>query len=226
MMLQEERRALCIHEASHAVIAALGGAFVRRVAIGAEAGFCVIEGFNVRREFIWWDDDAKCYASDRAAFESYAREIERQTNSFDAGLKKAAGIGANAKNTLTRMRKDVRVSLCTLLAGPIADAICAGEDTWSLVVDFDFEFDTDDTQGHDIPKALALASLLPSVKELEHARISTEAMLRRPEIWGHVQALAELLALRGELCEELETMLPPVQQGWPTSPQTRVRPPK
>lgn len=216
-LTKERRRAVCVHEAGHAVAHALGGAHVCRVAVAPEGaaawtiatsrgtvmtdlwGVCEPLESNPASGFLRWDDDEGCLQADRPGFRSYLRQI--------------GGLGAGVRREVLR---HVRACLCASVAGPIAEQIHNGEEP-----EIDYEgshFGRDDGN-----TALALARLLPWRNELEFLHAQTVLALRRPEVWAMVVRLADELERVGELeYEKLSDYLPEPLAHWPPSPKART----
>jgi hypothetical protein len=209
---REERRVTCVHEAGHAVLHALGGAFVYRVAVAPEGatdwtttarkgqmmtdlwGVCESSG-TLAEMFIRWVPDDLCMAADRVMFENTLRRLDERT----------PGSGREA-------RRQVRAHAVAALAGPAAEAIFKGEapalceGNWG--------------PNDDVTRAEALCWLLPWRTERDHLEALTVRTLRDPAVWALVLRLADALERTGDL-EELREYLPAPVPNWP--PSVRVQ---
>lgn len=225
-LTKERRREVCIHEAAHAVIDALGGSYVYFLAVAPEGatewqvrgrkgelctglwGICCSSDFST-----WcmqWNENEFAYEVDRRAYAKHLRDLEQQINEMrrGEGLLPKKGIAAE-------QRRIVRAHICGSMAGPAADAIVKGEgvedalDYWTA--------DLSDPND-DLCHAEAMARLLPYRGEYDHAvRVTSEA-LRRPDIWGAVLRLADELERVGHM-EDVHPWLPEADRRWPPSPR-------
>ncbi|MFM0615008.1 hypothetical protein PQR37_13210 [Paraburkholderia nemoris] len=218
MLTREFRRAVCFHEAGHAVIYALGGSFIHGLAVapaGSESwtyqgrkgrvhedlwGICEPSDSPLVSMHLDWDDRQLCYRTNRDEFNRMHRSI-------------AMSLGAmRGKQFLANVRRCVRGGVCAALAGPIGE-----------LYHEQGEFNVWDADGWTFPEsdvevAMGLAQLLPYRSEFEHAcEVACEA-LRRPEIWTRVVALADELERTGNMCPDaVAKFLPRPKLEWPPS---------
>jgi hypothetical protein len=223
-LTQELRRAVCVHEAGHAVIAKLGGIAVYRVAvqplgspewkIGVSAdlmGTCQTPPWRWSK-LITWLDDGWGFEADKTAFTTIPTEFYPADDT-------------NRRAFAAEMRHAARAEVCCYLAGPIAEAIFTGDEAGAagVLAWAENSYDPDDYGW-----ARAIASVLPYRAELDHAVEVTERALRRPDIWGRVMRLADELERAGDIDWLLEWIsgrdtgsadfLPKQEPGWPSSP--------
>lgn len=211
-LTDDRRRELCIHQAAHAVIHALGGNRPSRVALPPSGGVLgalgacgvrVVEGvwlehptWEIVSRCLRWDGRWRTYAADRRRFAQDLRGIEHQ---------------AAADH-----RRMARSFICGYLAGPIAEAILTGQDVHEVTdegrIDIHDPID-------DLCVADAIARVLPFHEEFSTAVQATEDALRRPAIWAMVQTLAEQLDRVGDI-EDLDGWLPRRDRRWPRSPRS------
>lgn len=212
-LTKEMRREVCVHEAGHAVVFALGGASVYRLAVAPEGnkgdwriesrkggtlldlwGVCQPSDLSAMALFMRWDESQGVWHSDRRAFNCLVRQMP-------------AAVAA-------RSRRRVRAHICGCVAGPVASQIFAGED-----LDLDWP-DDDRDPGEDVVIAQACSGLLPYRNEYSHACQVTVEVLRRPDIWGRVMRLADQLEYVGEMIDDLGGYLPEPLPRWPPSPRS------
>ncbi len=224
----ESRRAACIHEAAHAVVHALGGSFVFRVAVAPEGdtgswtyedrrgkaatdlrGICEASDHFVLSMHMGWDEGEHCYRPDRRGFEKHVRMVATAI----AKCSDATG-RRSQRSVMAEERRIARAHLCAIVAGPIAEQIYMGDDVY---VD---EPEDWDNPGEDIVRAWAIAGLLPFIREFDHAVRVTEAALRDAETWGRVVRLAAELERVGDV-EEVDPFLPDRLPSWPPTPRAR-----
>ena len=223
MLTKELRREVCVHEAGHAVIFALGGAFVYRLAVAPEGdtgtwtiegrkqgpmtdlwGVCMPSDFIEMYLHMRWNNDDCLWEVDRKGFNAYVRQTQ-------AGL--AAAGSRSARTYGAETRRIVRAHICGGVAGPAAEQIFRGEDVWLGEPDYG-------NKTEDLVLAEARSWLLPYRNEYGHACQVTEAALRRPDIWEHVMRLADELERVGDM-EDFDGLLPDPLPGWPSSPGSR-----
>ncbi|TAL98766.1 MAG: hypothetical protein EPN73_02315 [Paraburkholderia sp.] len=222
MLTPEFRRAVCFHEAGHAVIHALGGSVIHGLAVAPEgdepwtyqgrkgavlenlAGVCEPCDSPWISMYLEWDGTS--YRANRNEFNDVHRSM-------------AASLGTTrGKQLLADVRRFVRRRVCGALAGPIAESYYREE-----------EFDVWGAEGwvepeSDVEKAMGLAQLLPYRRELEHACDVTCDAMRRPDIWSRVIALADELERSGNMCTEaIAEFLPQREADWPPSGAARWR---
>ena len=233
---KQRRREICVHEAGHAIVHAIGGSFVYRVAVAPEgdtgswtfqgrkgdaetglAGVCETSDCFSAYRFLRWSSDAGCYEVDRRGFE----ERNRQLASFAATMAKP-GIAryiTSQQSIAAKARRVVRANLCGILAGLIAEQIYIGQEVFIPLADGLYG------PGDDLVRAEAIAMILPRRRELEHAAGVVEDALRDPATWGRVIRLADELERVGDI-EDLGGLLPYPQPDWPPPPPRRASTPK
>ncbi|MBC8739018.1 hypothetical protein F6X40_19890 [Paraburkholderia sp. UCT31] len=210
------RRAVCVHEAAHAVIHALGGAFIYRVAVAPEG--CEEWSIESRKGgVIQTDLWGVCQASDPPGLHYLDwYEPDEFGGTYRSRLEEWRFIRSQLSLCSRRfMNRNTRVHVCGLLAGPIASQIWHGcdidvypgplADGWG--------------PGSDIAKAAGLATLLER-PEYDYLAELTEATLRRPDVWAMVLRLADELEQVGDI-EEFPGLLPEEVPGWPPSSRAK-----
>ena len=206
-----ERRATCFHEAGHAVVFALGGVAVTRVAVAPEGatewrtpssngrtcsdlwGLCVKAELVLPRQLLRWLMSEGALSPDGSGYAKVLESPEGQA------LVEALG---------PRQRRDIRAQMAGLLAGPLAERIFRGETAPTTV---------DAGQG-DGAKARALAALLGDPAEFAHAARRAEAALREPARWAQVGALAAALEAAGHVEAGIRGFLPAADPAWQPAP--------
>ena len=216
---RERRRAVCVHEAAHAVIYALGGAWVYRVAVAPEGsaewrtagrkgaeladllGVCCPSD-SPATMFIRWDAEECAATADRRRFAELLAMMEEHCRGYKR-----------------EQWRQVRAHVCAMLAGPAAEQLHERPDEEPYLWEGDCgEFD-------DITKAEAHCWLLPWRGEFAHLAALTIETLRRPDVWALVLAVADRLEAVVDLEEELMPLLPTAAPDWPPSPRAKVRRP-
>lgn len=217
-LTKERRRSVCVHEAGHAVISALCGIFVFRVAVAPEGA----ESWEIesRKGKMMTDLWGVCFTSDAPidiglllewSEEDGFYRVNRQNEQLMGGFE----ILQEARH-VAYVRHKLRAHICGLLAGPLAEQIYEDE---GVSVSFP---DGGDPAG-DIEIAMGLSRLIQSLRgvEFDHAARITEAALMNPEVWAMVLRLADELERVGDIDEGLEAFLPAKVPDWPTSPLAR-----
>lgn len=215
LLTKEHRRAVCVHEAGHAVVHALGGTELYRVAvapIGATSwsvtsrkgrpstdlwGICEPMRTLAAAMFMRWDAHASCIAVDRKGFRQYLSLV-----------------GARRRDVRREAWRELRAALCASEAGPIAEALYLGNEPEPDFFGVDGVLD-------DAKHSMALDEFLPWRNELEAMHALTVRTLRNPEVWRVVIRLADELERTGDLTEELDFFLPEPVPDWPPSPRAR-----
>jgi hypothetical protein len=211
----ERRRAVCVHEAGHAVMHALGGSWVYRVAVAPEGatdwqttgrkGAALADLWGVccpsdspGQWFIRWDPGNCEFSADRQRFAELLAVME-----------------SSYRGSKREQWRQIRAHVCAGLAGPAAEQLHEGEAEPYL-----FEGDLD--RADDITYAQALSWLLPWRSEFDHAAQLTVQTLRRPEVWALVLSLADELERVGDMEDDvLLPYLPKAARSWPPSPRAR-----
>lgn len=211
-----DRRVTCVHEAAHAVIAAIGGIFVYSVEV-APAGSTEWTATG-RRGGVVTDAWGLCCPSDPPTFYLLARRWNADEGFYECDR---AILRQYLATLPSRHRAEsyrhARAHVCMCLAGPISESILEGEDPpyW-------FESESWWTGSpDDVSNAESFARLLPFRNEQDHAiEVTTAALV---EHWGCVIRVADALEQAGKLEDELEHLLtypakrPP---SWPPSPRS------
>ncbi len=213
--LTEHRRfQCCVHEAGHAVAAALANRQCLELAVAPEGseewrpvtsrgrcldaswGYCTSHPVPLPLAYLKWDPE---------------------TTGFDLTTAKQAHVALLDSLGRPAFRaayyRDLRATLCGSLAGEIAEGLLLGEEPC---------LESDSTEPDDINTAEAYCDLLPyrNVREFDHAVGQTTIALRNH--WRAVMILAEALAQAGTLDEDaIRPYLPPSLKGWPTPPPRR-----
>ncbi|AUT67020.1 hypothetical protein [Paraburkholderia hospita] len=220
-LTQEHRRAVCFREAGRAIIHALGGAHVYRVAVaptgstswhyqprkGREEvdlfGVCEASDAPSVTMHVQWDDEAEQFIGDREGFE----RLVEQARSVELKGQPPKSPGEN----LEEWRRLVRACACSRLAGSVAAYVYTQRAFEMEVARADAEFE------HDLAVADGISQLLPPGTLGHLVRVTVEA-LRTPAIWAQVTTLAEELERAGDMADQLSDYLPEPQAGWPTGP--------
>lgn len=207
------RRAVCIHEAGHAVMYALGGVWVHRVAVAPEGatewqttgrkgalltdiwGVCEPSG-GPGSMHIRWDPESGDWSADRAGF----LRIQGMLEEHRPGSKRDTW-------------REIRAHVCGVLGGPAAEQIHEGQTPW---LDYEGKLGVFD----DAKNAQTQAWLLPWRGELEHLHELTVQALRHPDVWVLVVRLADALETVGDV-EDLRGYLPAPVPNWPPSMRAR-----
>jgi hypothetical protein len=215
-LTESARRAVCVHEAAHAVIHSLAGSFIYTLAVApvGDSGSWEWPGRKggVMRDlwgacepsdvfalgFLRWDEEAWGYAVDKDGWEHY-RSVQRNMR-----------LGQRMVGELYRV---IRGAVCGALAGPIADAIYSGDEPY---------LEAPNEPDEDLTRAEAMCLMLPHWGEYEYHAAETERLLRDTAIWARVLSLAEALEKAGVLSQDEELMkrLPKKLPNWPRSPRT------
>lgn len=215
-LTRERRREVCVHEAAHAVMNALGGAFVYRVAVAPEGAtdWTTKSRHGAEMTDLWgvcspsdspaflyvrWDAAEGCFAADRPGWRDFLRMVE----THQAGASR-------------ELRRQLRAHLVGCLAGPAASQLFEQPNEEPYLEEGEWGI------GDDIAKARAYSWLLPWRNEFEHLAALTVATLRRPDVWALVLRVADALEVAGELEEELDGLLPDSVTGWPHGPRSAV----
>lgn len=220
----EKRRQACIHEAAHAVIYATGDIFVERLLVrpegprgpwiakssrdvccyGSNGLCCADNNHSGKYPHLFWDDEHECFVVNN---NSYKKDIKRTAGT--CGTKTAGA------KYIKEERRRLRVNICSILAGPIADAIAASDKV-------DLIANPDRGKDDDLNKAEALCMLLPYRNEYDFLATETERLLRTPEVWDSVLKLADALNKAGTLGNDDDIpFLPDPIPTWPPSPYRR-----
>lgn len=214
------RLEVCYHEAAHAVVHALGGASVFKLAVAPvgstdweienRKGFLISDAWGVCESStppstvlmnIHWDDEKNQYIANR--------------KNFSAMVKSIAGFLKNYRNDLNRV---LRAQICGNLAGPIATGIFYDQEACLESSPCKYQ------EGGDIAFSIALSMFLPqsSARELLHAKCIVKELLQTPSIWTTIQTLALALERQGEMdSSKLEPFLPEQLDNWPNGPGPR-----
>ncbi len=223
VLTEKRRHEVCIHEAAHAVIHALGGGWVYDVEVapigceewtteGRKGGMLsdlwgVCRTSDAENVFgrIWWNEDWDGYECDRAGYRKLLDWL---------------GSGRpNGQRIKREARRRLRAWICGSIAGPMADAIYGGEEEPGGIW-----LEPEYMRGEDLTVAEALSWFLPYRAEYDFLASVTERALREPDLWGMVLRLADELEKAGCLgCEEesfhrLRYLLPEPRRNWPPSP--------
>lgn len=206
-----QRREVCFHEAGHAVVFALGGVAVSRVAVAPEGagewrtpsgngrtcsdlwGLCVKAELVLPRQLLRWLMSEGALCPDGSG---YARVLE---SAEGRAIVEALG---------PRQRRDIRAQLVGLLAGPLAEQLCRGGAVGIRA----------DSDAGDIVRARGLASLLGDPDELGRLALLAEAALRESAVWARVTALADALEAAGQVEAGIREHLPAADPRWPPAP--------
>ena len=220
----ELRRSVCIHEAGHAVVAALGGWNCREMAIAPEGAtdMTYTDPLNVRHTGQW----GCCY------FDPLLPELpplpvlhpDVQTGLYEPrDIDVARGLLGQYLRLVNsafqvKYYRDLRLWVCTTMAGPLADDAYAGRHT----DEHPAVLNTYADRWAEFSQADAYCGLLPlqQRREAKHAVWLTAAALE--DYWPAVMTLAEVLEKAGHLSEEaVLPYLPPPLKNWPPPPPTR-----
>ncbi len=220
----ERRWEVCVHEAAHAVIHSLGGAWAYQIAVaptgvsswtftgrkgststdlwGAYQGADLPLGVFACIEW-----DGAYFEADKNAYRRYvARDVADARSARQARLIRE------------EHHRQLRAYIANLFAGPLTAQILDGEHFRPGLQPHDCSPDDD------VQKAWGLACLLPGAQgvELEHIETQTMAALQRADVWGAVQDLARQLEHDGVVDDFDGFLLEPVT-GWPFSPRSKGR---
>lgn len=209
-----DRAKTCIHEAAHAVVNALSGAFIDELAVrpvsdeswqytnrrglvrtDIDGICCVNHQHSAKFPYIQWDDDNDCMSVNRQEYKKHIQSLMAD------------------KKYLSEERRQIRANVCSLLAGSIADAIIDG---FEVVV----APECNEIGNNDICNAEALCMLLPYRSEFDFLAAETELLLRTPEIWDRVRKLAAALEAAGTLNDDIPFLPDPIP-NWPPSPYSK-----
>jgi len=213
LLTREKRRKVCIHEAGHAVVAALGENPVYSIEVAPEGwtnwvtqggkagelmdlwGVCQTPNPGVVSIGLRWKDDVRGFQVEGQVLSAYMKALEQTGSDLPAEVRRA-----------------VRAYVCQCLAGPIAEMISANEPK-------PFVEPGEPSPHDDATVAEACCRMLPSGKEAEwsHLHEITESVLR--EHWSFVAELADVLEASGRLDERVDDYLPPQLKHWPPSPR-------
>lgn len=219
MLNAECRREVCFHEAGHAIVHALGGAMIHRLAVAPEgATEWSIEG---RKQGVLADLWGVCQASDLNSNVTmnmrWCPEQEKYITNRKGMLDIVKLIEKSMPGYKGALERELRSQMYGFLAGPIATQIYYGH-----------EVDVHDTscmytEGGDVAVAMAVSNFLPrqAAIEYDHAAKVVEGLLRQPDVWAKVTNLAERLEEIGDMAEKLEDYLPEALADWPTAPPAR-----
>ena len=221
----ERRWEVCVHEAAHAVIHSLGGAWAYQIAVApVGASNWTFEG---RKGAVLTDLWGAYAGSDPGSVIVY---IKWGPNEFDfeadkAGYRSYLGRASSMLPTPRQSRqfreesdRQLRAHIANCLAGPLADQITAGEP-------FTPGLEPRACSRHDdVCQAWSLACLLPGAQgvELEHIEAQTMAALQSSDVWGAVQDLARKLE-RDDVVDDFDGLLLEPVPGWPFSPRSKGR---
>lgn len=210
----ERRKEVCIHEAAHAVIHAIGGSYIYSLAVapvGAQSwqytgrkgailtelwGCCCISDHPATM-FLKWDAEAGYMSADRNSFRAYVNQL--------------------SKAMKRELRRSFRAHACGTLAGPMADAILQGE------IDAETYLESDCYHPDDISISEATTWLLPFRNEFDYLTTVTKQALRTLEIWERVLKLADALEQAGTMENDIDDYLPERVPNWPKSPRSIKR---
>jgi hypothetical protein len=209
----EYRRAVCVHEAGHAVMHALGGARVygvRVAPLGATTwrtrgrkggmvsdawGVCLVSDAPCALAMRW--DEVDGLSADRQFWRQYL-----------------AAHAAHFPRARSELQRQLRAWIVGTMGGPMAEARHTG-DAWEASPE-------DWTAQGDENMIEAMGWLLPHRGELEHLQALTAAALQLPEVWACVLRIADALEARGTLSErQVYRLLPEAVPAWPPSMRTR-----
>ena len=211
----ERRFQCCVHEAGHAIAAALADRQCLELAVAPEGAeeWTPVTRCGQRLDDLW----GYC-RSHPVPLPLAPLKWDPKTAGFDLGPAKRVHT-----TLLKHLEKpifravyylDLRSILCGYLAGFIAEGLLLNEEPW---------LESDYTGPDDINKAEACCDLLPyrNRREFDHAVDQTTAALR--DHWRAVMTLAEALAQAGTLDEDtIRPFLPEPLKGWPTPPPRRA----
>ncbi|MCP3728392.1 hypothetical protein M3I53_35675 [Paraburkholderia sp. CNPSo 3272] len=218
-LTQEHRRAICFREAARAVIHALGGAQVYRVAVAPTGstswryqprkgrdvvdvlGVCEASDVPSVTMHVQWDAAAERFVGDREGFERLAEQARNVVVKGQPPVSQSENLEA--------WRRLVRAHVCSKLAGSVAASIYPQGALAVEAAKAEFKHDQDVADG--------LSQLL-TPGELEHLMRMTDEALRTPSVWGRVTALAEALERDGDIADQLYDYLPEPLKGWPAGP--------
>ena len=213
----ERRFQCCVHEAGHAIAAALADRQSLELAVAPEGAekWCPVTSRGRRLDDLW----GFCASHPIPLPLAHLKWDSETLGGFNL---------APARRVHTTLLKhlqkpifravyylDLRAALCGFVAGEIAEALLLNEEPW---------LESDYTGPDDINKAEACCDLLPyrNGREFDHAVDQTTAALR--DHWPAVMNLATALARAGALDEDtIRPFLPEPLKGWPTPPPRRVR---
>ncbi|WP_287497863.1 hypothetical protein [Pandoraea sp. CB10b_02] len=221
---QEQRRAVCFYVAGRAVIHALAGAHVYRVAVAPMNspnwtyeprkgsvltgfdGYCEASDVPEIHMNVRWDDQAGRFVGYREGFET---TIENRRSTFNL-LKpefRTTESAPSAEQYLEAWRELARAHVAARWAGPMAQLI-------HVQGQFDEQDARDDLEfEHDISVADGIFQLLPE-DGLSHILHTTETSLREPAVWRQVNRLADALGQLGEVGRGLNEYLPEPRADW------------
>lgn len=210
-LTKERRKEVCVHEAAHAVVNSLGGRAVFGLAVApvnaTELKYTGSRGNE--RDDIWGICDS--------GGSSYNIYIRHATNGFDKipdkvgfeeflSLYKTRG-GIEA---VEEVKRQVRVEICSALAGPAAEAMYLQKDPGLFI-------ELEQAASGDVIKAHALSELLSD--EFEYASLlrQTCELIEQPDVWSNILLLADALEQSGTLGEGEDEIphLPESLDGWP-----------
>lgn len=214
----QERRGLCFHEAGHAVVKALGGARVYRVAVaplGSEDGAWFHESRKGKRvDEVWGFCEAAGSPADSCIRFDPASGDYGVDQTLFSQVQRGWRDTTVRRRSSTEMYRQIRLHLCAALAGSLAEQIHRGGDVW-------LDDEADWCDWNDVKVAACYARLLRQRGELERLHAETVRVLQLKEVWPFVERLANALDLTGCLNfdDDSEGLLPAPLLDWPPTPR-------
>jgi hypothetical protein len=221
------RRETCVHEAGHAVIHALAGIEVVRLAVAPEGseswdhtnetgqtssgarGFCMTASYPLPLLGIMtWDREDSSYRTNPARFSEMLQLFAQSM----ARVAKTTSTSAIVRE----YRRLLRGHACGALAGRAAAQLHVDGEVWLTEAE-----DPDDPQD-DVARASGFARLMKNPLEYSNLCRVTVAALQEADIWTSVTRLADELEQRG-VVDDPEEWVPPPRLNWPPCPPSSRR---